>query len=35
MSEVNWMRWKRPPMERASAAASVVLPSPGASSMST
>src|SRR6266850_1296243 len=34
MSEVNWMRWKPPPMERASAAARVVLPTPGTSSIS-
>src|SRR5438094_8251660 len=34
MSEVNWMRWKPPPMERANAAASVVLPTPGTSSIS-
>ena len=34
MSEVNWMRWKPPPIDRASAAASVVLPTPGTSSMS-
>src|SRR6266850_245148 len=33
MSEVNWMRWKPAPMERARAAASVVLPTPGTSSM--
>src|SRR5262245_21024472 len=35
MSDVNWIRWKRPPMDRASDAASVVLPTPGASSMRT
>src|SRR2546425_3498863 len=35
MSEVNWRRWNWPPMERARAAASVVLPTPGASSIST
>src|SRR5256886_487550 len=34
MSEVNWMRWKPAPMDRASAAASVVLPTPGTSSIS-
>ncbi len=33
ISEVNWMRWKLAPMERASAAASVVLPTPGTSSI--
>src|SRR5262245_21175471 len=33
MSEVNWIRWKPAPMERASAAASVVLPTPGTSSI--
>src|SRR5215813_9757208 len=33
MSEVNWIRWKPAPMERASAAASVVFPTPGTSSM--
>ncbi len=33
MSEVNWMRWNFPPIERASAAASVVLPTPGTSSI--
>src|SRR5581483_11799533 len=33
MSEVNWMRWNETPMERASAEASVVLPTPGTSSM--
>src|SRR5216683_1220343 len=34
MSEVNWMRWNEAPIERASAAASVVLPTPGTSSIS-
>src|SRR5258705_568129 len=34
MSEVNWMRWKEAPMDRASAEASVVLPTPGTSSIS-
>src|SRR5262245_10298716 len=34
MSEVNWIRWNSAPIERASAAASVVLPTPGTSSMS-
>ena len=29
MSDVNWMRWNAAPMDRASAAASVVLPTPG------
>ena len=33
MSDVNWMRWKPAPIERASAAASVVLPTPGTSSI--
>ena len=31
---MNWMRWKVPPIERASARASVVLPTPGTSSIS-
>src|ERR687892_274637 len=34
MSEVNWIRWNPPPMERASAAARVVFPTPGTSSIS-
>src|SRR5512147_731556 len=34
MSLVNWMRWKRSPSVRASTLASVVLPTPGISSMS-
>jgi hypothetical protein len=34
MSAVNWMRANVPLIERASAAASVVLPTPGTSSMS-
>ena len=33
-SLVNWMRWKLPPIERASARASVVFPTPGTSSIS-
>ena len=33
-SEVNWMRWKVQSRARASACASVVLPTPGTSSMS-
>ena len=33
MSEVNWMRWNPAPMDRARAAARVVLPTPGTSSM--
>src|SRR5437016_788356 len=34
MSEVNWMRWKLESTLRASACASVVLPTPGTSSIS-
>src|SRR5689334_13147081 len=34
MSLVNWMRWKCRPSERASTCASVVLPTPGMSSIS-
>ena len=33
-SLVNWMRWKLPPTDAASARASVVLPTPGMSSIS-
>ena len=33
MSEVNWMRWNEAPMDRASPEASVVLPTPGTSSI--
>ena len=34
MSEVNWMRWNEAPMDRARPEASVVLPTPGTSSIS-
>ena len=33
MSDVNWMRWNAAPSDRASAAASVVFPTPGTSSI--